>query len=388
MQLTTIEKIRGNSQKTIKSTWFLVVMCALVVGIFIYKMVDISKTPLSNLDGIHGHVSYWSEYLRQTIQSLGSVSILLGITLIARHTRKFGKYALAGNFLILVNGALTGLWFEMIVRAIMFTLYALQVYNWNKRDDAGIGIDRATLKEALISFALILVVVVGIATPLHITGKAEVINMKAAIPDAFQGVLNIVGVWLIARRKTEGQLALVISNCFAIAMFIVVGQPVMIASTAAFLLVSLIAWIQWESMFAEAKQTNWMYFFKVKGHSYSWVDKSKTLKEPELEDKLSIVDQENFNKDLVNPIFEEMTETILRGDKKEIEHAIKEGRKIRERFLKNPKYKEMYGEADKEIKRFSKEYDEYKKKNLIDIEEKKDEVKKPSKSSKKSSKKK
>lgn len=275
MELSTVERIRKGSQYTIKSSWFLITMSLLVIGVYIYKMIDISNTPLNELSGIHGHFSYWSEYLRQSIQSIGSISILVGITLIARHTKKFGKYSLIGNFLILVNGALTGLWFEMVVRGIMFTLYAIQIYKWNKRDSEGVSISRSDWKEWLISLTLIIVIVVGVATPLLVTDAYEVINMKAPIPDAFQGILNIVGVWLIARRKTEGQLALVISNCFALAMFFVVGQPVMAASTAAFLVVSFIAWFQWEAMYAESSQTTWLYIFKIKTHTYGWDYKTK-----------------------------------------------------------------------------------------------------------------
>jgi nicotinamide riboside transporter PnuC len=65
--------------------------------------------------------------------------------------------------------------------------------------------------------------------------------MKAPFTDAIQGTLNISAIYLLGRRKTEGQLAFVVSNIFALIMFLTVGQIVMFFSTLSFELVSLLA---------------------------------------------------------------------------------------------------------------------------------------------------
>lgn len=263
-----VKVVKTKSQNIIKATWFLVLVVLMVTSIYIYRMIEISYIPKSKLPGnvfeLWGfETTHWFEYMRQTIQSIGSIAIIIGITLIARGKKAFGPFNLLGNALIFVNGLITGLWFEATIRSIMFTLYAFQYANWNKRDKEGITINRANKFELLLSALIVILIVVCIATPLAVTGIGEkYLNMQTPFPDSIQGSFNIVGVWLIARRKTEGQLALVISNSSALIMFGIVGQPVMMVSTFAFLLVSFIAWIQWESMYTENAKNNFFYFIK------------------------------------------------------------------------------------------------------------------------------
>lgn len=269
-----IQKINTRSKSLLQSSKFLFYTSLLVVGVYIYQMINISLLSPEELKGsdfLNIHGQYWFEYLRQTIQSVGSLSILIGITLIGRQKKSFGPFNLIGNALILINGLITGLWFEAVVRATMFTLYAFQFANWDKRDEKGVEIGRANKFEWSgffgITFIFLALAFIFIYVPI---GDDKVIadllgmDKKAAPFDAIQGGLNIVGVWLIARRKTEGQLALVISNMSALIMFMFVGQWVMVASTFAFMLVSVIAWIEWDTNYCVKTETNFIYLLKYK----------------------------------------------------------------------------------------------------------------------------
>jgi hypothetical protein len=46
-------------------------------------------------------------------------------------------------------------------------------------------------------------------------------------------------------------------------MFMIVGQWVMLFSTLAFELVSIVAWLQWEAIRAERTKDNYMYVIPV-----------------------------------------------------------------------------------------------------------------------------
>ncbi len=272
IQSSTIRKINTTSADIIKSGKFLAMTCALVLGVYIYQMIGIGMGNVSLktswiLSGDKG--AYWFEYMRQTIQSIGSLAILIGITLIGREKKSFGPFNLAGNMLIMINGIITGLWFEAVVRFVMFTLYVFQFKNWDRRDKQGVEIGRANKKEwfgfITITLVFLAFALMFIFTPVSEEKKiAHILGMdlSAAPFDAIQGGLNIVGVWLIARRKTEGQFAFVISNMSALVMFMIVGQWVMVASTFTFLVVSFVAWLKWDTIFVLKSKTNFVYLWK------------------------------------------------------------------------------------------------------------------------------
>lgn len=291
MKLSTVRSLEKGSGAAIGGVWFLALMVAMVLAVYIIQMVKIPASAIEDLspilpfmNGGEGFNSYGLQYMKQTIASTGSIFILFGITLVARNKRAYGPFSIMGNVLVLVNGLLTGLWFEATTRTIMTVLYTYQYATWNKRaQESGEEMGRADKKEwgvviGLVAFALILALVFSYvklptttpdgvpATVAYYLGSTPGLPM---IADAMQGILNITAIYLTTRRKSEGQLSYVVSNTFALIMFAMEGQAVMMVSTAAFWLVSLLAWIQWEALYVEqqdekAGQKSFMYIWRVK----------------------------------------------------------------------------------------------------------------------------
>ena len=273
MKQSTLKRIDKGSQSMIEGSIFLLTMIAMVTAVYIYQMISIGtgwEEMVSNGEGIildwlpnGGFQEMSLELIRQTVQSMGSISILIGITLIARGKKAGWLYNVIGNAFIFTNGFMTGLWFETGTRAAMFTLYLITLLRYDKQSKESAGdIERGTWKNWAIALG-ILGVGLAITGIIVGTGSTDVIGMKTPWADTIQGMLNISAVYLLGRRKTEGQLAFVVSNIFALIMFMIVGQWVMLFSTLAFELVSFVAWLQWEAIRAERTQDNYLYVIPV-----------------------------------------------------------------------------------------------------------------------------
>lgn len=285
MKLSTVKSLQKGSNSAIQGVWFLAAMVALVLGVYIFQMATIgSKTlydPITEMGELKpllpfmndslGYNTYLLQYVKQTIASVGSISILFGITLVARNKKIYAPFSIGGNILVLMNGLITGLWFEAATRTVMTFLYTYQAITWTKRaQQSGTEMGRANGFEWAVSLTL-LFSAIGLANifsfvnisgePIAMAlGSTPGLTMNA---DAIQGILNIVAIFLTTRRKTEGQFAYVISNSFALMMFFMEGQMVMAFSTAAFLTVSFFAWFEWEGIYVQGEGTNFIYFWEV-----------------------------------------------------------------------------------------------------------------------------
>lgn len=144
----------------------------------------------------------------------------------------------------------SSLYGDMIINAYYFYMSVYGWLLWNRKDEAGtaeLKITRMTAKDNVVIMRIFVVSVIFVAFVYHYDGK---FIYWWAYVDTFITGLFFIGMWLLAKRKLENWLFLIVGDIIAVPLFYLKGLTFTSILNIVLTIIAIFGYLAWKKTLA------------------------------------------------------------------------------------------------------------------------------------------
>lgn len=236
------------SQKTVefqKTKWSIIIFSSMILTSYLVQQILFATGVMKLNDTLITDSESWKPFINSALQLIGSIGIVVNLTLIARIDKRFIWASWVGNTLLLLYAISMKTWFEFLRRLLFLGFYQLQHYKWTKSIKEGGVIQPANVKEIFTAGMIIAAVIGGLGYSFTLIPETHILHNPSPWLDSGQFIFAILGVVFGIIKRRESPLLYTISNFLLVAMYITLQQWTAVVSSSIFAIITISSTINW-----------------------------------------------------------------------------------------------------------------------------------------------